>query len=73
MHGFRTMSHAKAVLTKSTMVDPRMRYPPYSARSLSIVSWVVINSRWLRLPKRSSLLYMLAALAAMLWWLRRRR
>ncbi len=28
-HGFETFSHRKAVLDKSTLVDPALRYPPY--------------------------------------------
>jgi len=29
--GFDCFSHRKSVLDKSTMVDPPLRYPPYSA------------------------------------------
>jgi len=29
-HGFETFSHHKSVLKKSTRVDPRMAYPPYT-------------------------------------------
>jgi aldehyde dehydrogenase (NAD+) len=36
--GFETFSHRKAVLAKSTRVDPRLAYPPYSRR----------KERWLR-------------------------
>jgi aldehyde dehydrogenase (NAD+) len=35
---FETFSHRKAVLAKSTRVDPRLAYPPYSRR----------KERWLR-------------------------
>ncbi|MGH9049966.1 MAG: aldehyde dehydrogenase family protein [Acidimicrobiia bacterium] len=36
--GFETFSHRKAVLAKSTRIDPRLAYPPYSRR----------KERWLR-------------------------
>jgi aldehyde dehydrogenase (NAD+) len=36
--GFETFSHRKAVLAKSTRVDPRLAYPPYTRR----------KERWLR-------------------------
>ena len=29
-HGFETFSHRKSVLKKSTKVDPKMAYPPYT-------------------------------------------
>jgi len=29
-HGFETFSHHKSVLKKSTKVDPKMAYPPYT-------------------------------------------
>ncbi|AYN30549.1 aldehyde dehydrogenase family protein [Streptomyces albus] len=32
--GFETFSHRKAVLTKTARPDPRLLYPPYSARKL---------------------------------------
>ncbi|NMO03583.1 aldehyde dehydrogenase family protein [Gordonia sp. TBRC 11910] len=35
--GFETMSHRRAVLAKSTRPDPRMFYPPYSARALKLM------------------------------------
>jgi len=36
-HSFDTFSHAKAVLTKPTAVDPSLIYPPYTAKK---VKWV---------------------------------
>jgi aldehyde dehydrogenase (NAD+) len=35
--GFETLSHRRAVLSKSAKPDPRLVYPPYSQRSLSIM------------------------------------
>ena len=34
IHGFRTFSHAKAVLRRGTGSDPALRYPPYTASKL---------------------------------------
>ncbi|MCC7200741.1 MAG: aldehyde dehydrogenase family protein [Gammaproteobacteria bacterium] len=35
--GFETYSHMKAVLRRSFMVDPDLRYPPYKARKLKLM------------------------------------
>jgi aldehyde dehydrogenase (NAD+) len=35
--GFETMSHRKAVLSKPARFDPRLIYPPHSARALKIM------------------------------------
>lgn len=35
--GFETLSHRRAVLSKTAKPDPRLVYPPYSQRSLSIM------------------------------------
>jgi aldehyde dehydrogenase (NAD+) len=31
-HTFETFTHAKSVLERSTMLDPKLRYPPYTAK-----------------------------------------
>ena len=38
--GFDTFSHLKPVLKMSTMIDPRLRYPPYSARKRRWFRWI---------------------------------
>jgi aldehyde dehydrogenase (NAD+) len=35
--GFETLSHRRAVLSKTARPDPRLVYPPYSRRALSIM------------------------------------
>mgnify|MGYP001173889319 CR=1 FL=1 len=35
--GFETLSHRRAVLAKSTVLDPRLVYPPYTERALKIM------------------------------------
>jgi aldehyde dehydrogenase (NAD+) len=35
--GFETFSHRKAVLSKSTKVDPGLMYPPYSERDKTLM------------------------------------
>ena len=35
-HSFETFSHSKSVMTRSFLVDPKLRYPPYGSR----VSWL---------------------------------
>ena len=34
---FDTFSHAKSVLTRSTRVDPKLGYPPYTSRKDRII------------------------------------
>jgi aldehyde dehydrogenase (NAD+) len=36
-HGFETFSHHKAVLKKSTKVDPKMAYPPYTKLKKALI------------------------------------
>lgn len=40
-HSFETFSHRKAVVTKSTRIDPKMAYPPYSAFMTRIVKRIM--------------------------------
>ncbi len=35
--GFETMSHRRAVLSKSTRPDPTLVYPPYTERALKVM------------------------------------
>jgi len=35
--GFETMSHRRAVLSKSTRLDPMLVYPPYTDRALKVM------------------------------------
>jgi aldehyde dehydrogenase (NAD+) len=35
--GFQAFSHAKALLTRSTLFDPALRYPPYSERAKKLL------------------------------------
>jgi len=36
-HGFETFSHQKAVLKKSTKVDPKVAYPPYTKLKKALI------------------------------------
>jgi aldehyde dehydrogenase (NAD+) len=39
--GFRTFSHYKSVLKKSTLFDPGIKYPPYKTWKLKILKWLL--------------------------------
>jgi aldehyde dehydrogenase (NAD+) len=39
--GFETFSHRRSVLHKSTLIDPRLRYPPYDEGKLKWVRRLV--------------------------------
>jgi aldehyde dehydrogenase (NAD+) len=39
--GFEALSHRRAVLIKRTWPDPRLLYPPYTARALRIMRKVL--------------------------------
>lgn len=39
--GFDTFSHLKAIIKRGTMLDPSLRYPPYSKMKLSIIKKLV--------------------------------
>jgi aldehyde dehydrogenase (NAD+) len=38
---FETFCHRKSVLDRSTIVDPKVRYPPYNEGKLKIAKWLV--------------------------------
>jgi aldehyde dehydrogenase (NAD+) len=40
-HGFETFSHRKSVLKKSTRVDPKMAYPPYTKLKQALIKRLV--------------------------------
>jgi aldehyde dehydrogenase (NAD+) len=39
--GFRTFSHYKSILKKSTLFDPNVKYPPYKSWKLKILKWLL--------------------------------
>jgi len=39
--GFRSFSHYKSLLKKSTLFDPDIKYPPYKSWKLKILRWLL--------------------------------
>ena len=39
-HGFKTFSHFKSLLKKSNLLEPNIKYPPYSKKKLNIIKRV---------------------------------
>ncbi len=39
--GFKTFSHYKSILKKSTLFDPIIKYPPYKTWKLNILKWLL--------------------------------
>lgn len=40
-HGFRTFSHYKSILEKSTFIEPNLKYFPHSVKKLRFIKWIM--------------------------------
>lgn len=39
--GFDAFTHQKSVLDKATWLDPSVKYPPYTAKKLKVIRWIM--------------------------------
>jgi len=63
--GFREFSHTKAVMSRSTWVDPGLRYPPYGDSQAKLVRNIVENGIGLPPAVKIGLLAAAGALGAL--------
>lgn len=40
-HSFLTFTHAKPVMKTPTWIDPKMKYPPFTEKSLKLFKWLI--------------------------------